>query len=118
VRFCQPHWDELREAIRTRKLDHLVPKSGEEAVERLKDELEGNPDQFDPLMAAHNMVVGNAMNILGLSLFTGDLCPLCEVEKAGKEEGLGDGTASGWVTASADGVLSHCREHNLLRPEN
>lgn len=120
MQFCQTHWDELRDAIEERKLDHLVAKSGEEAAERMKAELEGTAgvSNFDPLMSAHTMIVGNALNALGPALLMGDYCPLCEIEKTAKAEGIEDLTATGWITGAADGVLTHCQKHGLMRREN
>ena len=34
-KWCQPHWDSLREAIFARGMKHLVPQDGEAAASRL-----------------------------------------------------------------------------------
>lgn len=62
MKFCTDHWTRLRQAIADRGMDGLVPRSGVEAVTALKDELtQGRkPSNFEPLMAAHWAIAGNA----------------------------------------------------------
>lgn len=63
MRFCAPHWEQLRQAIKDRGLDSLVADSGEKAARNLVSEgAEGaTVDNFDPLMGAHNAIVSRAM---------------------------------------------------------
>lgn len=78
MKFCLPHWDKLRKAISDRGLDSLNSKGGQEAAERMQK------GAFDPLMNAHNAIVGNALDHQGggFALMTAnedgsDRCPLC-----------------------------------------
>lgn len=76
MRMCQEHWDKLKEALRERGLMGLVPQGGEAAAKLLS---EGRPD---PLMAAHNAIVGNAMDAFGIAIMMpnedgSERCPLC-----------------------------------------
>lgn len=66
MRFCQGHWNKLREAIADRGLDGLVARGGAEAVERSASELETGttPANFDPLMAAHWAIANNASRLV------------------------------------------------------
>lgn len=66
MKFCQDHWDRLREAIAARGLAVLVPESGQEAAAKFADELTRGRtiDNFDPLMAAHMAVSINAMRVV------------------------------------------------------
>lgn len=66
MKFCQNHWDKLRAAIEAQGLDSMVPKSGEEACNRMVKQLQGNEvlNNYDPLMAAHNAILSNAMDTL------------------------------------------------------
>ena len=80
MKFCQPHWEKLREAIKARGLWQLVASSGKEVVDRLKK------DGFDPLMAAHNMIVGRTLDVAGLGPMTSrpdgsEWCPLCYLQQ-------------------------------------
>ena len=63
MKFCQPHWEQLRAAIAKRGLSALVAEGGEQAARNLVRELEEGQsiDSFDPLMAAHNAIFSNAM---------------------------------------------------------
>ena len=76
MRMCNAHWDKLRDAIRVRGLDGLIAKDGAQAAADLAD---GRPD---PLMAAHNAIVGNALGVVGLAAMAHnddgtERCPLC-----------------------------------------
>ena len=123
MRFCQRHWDALRAAVRARGLDHLVGKSGREALERARDELAGTATDatYDPLLAAHNMILGRALEGGGLYLLTGDYCPVCEAvaHKDDSPNGAAltvEQAESYWIDGPADAVLAYCREHGLAPP--
>jgi hypothetical protein len=101
MKFCQSHWDALREEINKRGLEQFVARSGKEMAARAEEALRaGTPmvdldhntitELGDPLMDAHNMIVGNTMQLLksagapAMWLFTvnedgSDKCPLCVV---------------------------------------
>lgn len=88
MKFCQGHWDKLRAAIDQRGLTPLVAKDGRMAMQNTVLELEGRADeaQFDPLMNAHWMIVGRALDLGGMYLMGstpegGEYCPVCEVMK-------------------------------------
>lgn len=67
MKFCQPHWDALREAIADRGLEVLVAENGDEALTKMRRQLEGEDtiDSFEPLLHAHGLIMGNTLNILG-----------------------------------------------------
>lgn len=92
MKFCAPHWDSLTQAIKSRGLGDFVSATAEESFQRMKGSLGGKPESlktFDPLMAAHNMIVNNAMRFASefggnpLALLFGDPehpeheCPIC-----------------------------------------
>jgi hypothetical protein len=110
LKFCDDHWEKLRQAVKDRGLWHLVARSGQEATERVKDEL-GNKETdatWDPLMACHWAVNGNALKMGGLYLLQGDLCQICEAIK----HGCGD--ESLWINRPADDALAYAKEHGLI----
>jgi len=87
--MCQPHWEALKREITSRGLGDFIAKDGEEAVRQMKASLD-NPDvlrleDFDPLMAANNMIFSQAMQSRGLAMLQPDEntgkppCPLCFV---------------------------------------
>lgn len=81
MKFCQTHWDMLRASVESRGMGHLVAANGRDALARTVADLEGRaePDDFDPLMGAHNVILSRALDAVGLGLMFGDLCPVCEV---------------------------------------
>ena len=108
MQFCQPHWDRLRQEIKSHGVWDLVSVSGEEAVGKLVDELKGKEptlEGYDPLMAAHNMITSRALECGGLYLLTGDYCPLCEVTKASKPE-----VAEGWIRGASKAAVDYAVE--------
>ncbi len=110
MRFCQPHWEQLKDAIRERGLFHLVADSGEAAVERLAEEAKGEATiaTYDPLMDAHNMMVVRAIECGGLSVLRGDTCPLCEANRH-----THDGMADEWITTCTNAILVYCEANDL-----
>lgn len=93
MKFCQPHWDQLRQKVDARGLTSLIADTGEQAAKNIVRELEEGErtiDTFDPLMGAHNAIWGNAMRIAQetyqsspLAMLAGDPqhpeweCPVC-----------------------------------------
>lgn len=67
MRFCDDHWERLRQAISDRGLDHLVAPDAETAVAQAVQELEQgqSPVTYDPLMAAMWGISSNVMRTLG-----------------------------------------------------
>jgi hypothetical protein len=103
MKFCQPHWEALRKAVADRGMDHLVAKSGQEAAERTKSEIEDGPQpaNFDPLMRLHWMISGRVLEGFGLYLMLGDYCPMCE---AGKHCEKCREEVETWPDSAADAV--------------
>ncbi len=120
MKFCEPHWQELKDAIRARGLWHLVASSSEAAFERAKAELggKGTLATYDPLMAAHWAICSRAIELGGLYLLEGPYCPLCELDAHTKNP---DGSKSDppqsreWIKGVSDAVERFCIE-NGLRP--
>ena len=86
MKFCMPHWDALRAAIKARGLNALVAESGEKAVSNMTSELKDGStiDNYDPLMAAHWAIVNNVADIDPNILFIED-CPLCYANRMHNE---------------------------------
>lgn len=116
MKFCEPHWEQLKDKIKELGMWDLVSKGGQDLAERMQAEISGKGDgkwNFDPLMSAHNMIVTNAVRAGGLYLLEGDLCPLCELDK-NKEAMKEDSTV--WIEKAAQGALEYCREKGLVAP--
>lgn len=124
MRFCKPHWDALRAAVTQRGMDHLVAKSGEEAMASMVAELGGTATKqdWDPLMAAHWAIVTRVTERVGLAaLTTPDFCPLCAVQESYEHVAAtydpipaGAVDAQHWVDSCMDAMLRHARECGLM----
>jgi hypothetical protein len=102
MKFCQPHWEKLREAVKARGMDQLVAKGGPEAIRRTVSEIEDGPTpaNFDPLMRLHWMIAGRVMEQIPY-IITGDYCPMCE---AGKHCENCRAVVEAWPESAADAV--------------
>jgi hypothetical protein len=112
MKFCQPHWDRLRNAIKERGIDHLGAKTGEQVIEEMKADLEGQKRPYDPLLDCHWMITCRAMELGGLYLMTqkedgSNYCPICEVIAHGGDE-------DHWINGPADAALEECRKRGLV----
>ena len=91
----------------------LVAESGEQAAKNLLSEMEGRTiDNFDPLMAAHNAIMTNAIATAGLEVMMAnedgsDRCPLCWMN--GKSNDAGNPVLNvfdEWIERAADDALA------------
>ncbi len=96
MRFCQDHWDKLKDAVDARGLSAFVADDGSAVIDRVVAESESGPSKttFEPLMAAHMAIVSNVLRIAGLEAMANnedgtDRCPLCFII-AGCNCGQGD----------------------------
>ncbi len=113
MRMCVPHWNELKAAISERGLDPFVSNSGEEAAKRTVAEFEtdgARRETFDPLMAAYLMIVGNAIDAVGLVLMIpspdgNDPCPICYIATNTPEGHPLKADIANWIKYAADGAL-------------
>lgn len=119
-RFCQPHWDKLREAIADRGMEHLIPQSGVTAAMQLVDALEregeATPVNYDPLMGAWSALLGNLSNIIPTLIFM-EGCPMCIVIDSGKHHGVPQEHLDGienWIYRAADDQLGIATELGLM----
>jgi len=81
MKMCQPHWDMLRAEVAAQGLADWVAPDGETAAAQLVDEVrrgEHTRVNYDPLMAAHNMILGRALDVAGIVVLLDDFgCPIC-----------------------------------------
>lgn len=111
MNICQPHWDRLKQAIYSRGLNDFIAADGKEIIRQVVKSV-NNPDtlaleDFDPLLAANNMISSFAMQHAGLSMLvpdaqTGKLpCPLCLV--AGPHD-------QNWIDGACDQAAEMVKE--------
>ena len=117
------HWTRLRQTIEDRGLSALVADSGKKAAANLASEVvDGRTiDNFDPLMAAHNAILGNVVKLTGLAVMVNnedgsERCPLCYLNQR---------SADSWEKERAGGAMigapyrcgdDRCGEEHLFPP--
>lgn len=123
MKFCDCHWAALKEAVKVRGMWGLVAKDGTAVMERIKEEIAGNAsdDNFDPLAAATWAIYGRAIELGGLNMMMGELCPLCELDTQVKGDSEiqqldanGRIPSQNWIEGCCDSLLEYCREKCLL----
>src|SRR3990167_6798335 len=122
VKFCQPHWDRLRQLVIDKGMESLISKSPEAAQSRVEEELEGvaTAATYDPLLSAYWMLMARALEQGGDYLLCEkpgenlEYCPMCEVEAQGVKQFNKEGAAESWMDGCTDACLRYCRENNLL----
>jgi hypothetical protein len=138
MKFCQPHWDAMREAVKKRGLWKFVAE-GREAFDNTVLALKGHGEPFDPLMGSMWKIAGQVgQNVersqgpLAALQCMGDpnWCPLCQIQesfenlmdggKAAREEFMRNAPkgskpldAQGWIDATMDGALEYAREQKM-----
>lgn len=87
MKFCQSHWDKIRDGLKDRSMFHLVAKSSQELFGRFEKEENKQLSVPDPLMEAHNMILQRSLqflpHIIGKNedAADGHFCCLCEAAK-------------------------------------
>lgn len=87
--FCDDHWNRLRAKIDEAGLSHLVSANGEIAAMKETSAWRGDEptlDNYDPLMHAHNSIMLNTIQMIGV--FEG--CPLCTLDTIHAEQCVGE----------------------------
>lgn len=88
MNFCKKHWDAIKEDVERLGLSRFVAQSGEQAVEHIVREFEGESTvvDFEPLLGASGQLFSIACNFIGSSVMfaaEGDErppCPVCAIE--------------------------------------
>ncbi|HET7713867.1 MAG TPA: hypothetical protein VFK94_06530 [Patescibacteria group bacterium] len=115
MNWCQPHWDQLRQAIYDRGMAHMVPQGGENAAKQMTEEIKGKDDStgFDPLMRAWGMINGRYMEIMGFTLE----CPPCllvqhETACTNKECSA---KVDEWIDGCTNSILQYAKSLGLVK---
>lgn len=106
-------------------MSHLVARSGEQAVEDLKAQIEGAATlaNWDPLMAAHWAIANRVMERVGLAALNEGFCPCCAVDESYKvfvaagnapPPGQKAMDANGWINSCTDSMLNYARDNGLM----
>jgi hypothetical protein len=131
MKWCQAHWDALREGVKARRMWRFVPQSGEEAFDNTVLELQGHGSTFDPLSGAMWQLTNQVMENIGKSEGPGGVvaafgdpqwCPMCEVQAS--YDWWDDPTkntdrsprpdyalnAQGWIDGKLDGAAEYVKQ--------
>jgi hypothetical protein len=113
VQICKDHWKKMQDKVAELGMDNFVSKTGEEAMEKMVDSLEGTdatPEKvFDPLLNANWAILAQWMHDVGIAGMTYDGCPLCEVESGSA------GRAQNWIDGSIGDQLAYAKHHGLIK---
>lgn len=123
MKFCQPHWDSLKAAIIARGLGDMIARDGKEAARQMAGHMKGDKvtlENFDPLMSAHWMILGNAVEMIKrvggdiVPLMTEEKCPICFLNNLSEEHDkvcvdpnckkVKGQTFDDWIDKAADGA--------------
>ena len=88
MNFCKKHWDAISDDVERLGLSRFVARSGDEAVDHVVRELEGDSTvvDFEPLIGASSQLFSIACNFVGSSVMLAELgeekppCPVCALE--------------------------------------
>ena len=123
MKWCQEHWDAMKEKVRELGMWHLVAPNAEAAIEAMKEDIEAAGEHreskaaFDPLMSAFWAINGRALAMGGLYIMSEPVCPLCELDKhAPSDAPIPEGFAS-HAAAWIDGCMRAQREGARNRGE-
>lgn len=113
VQICKDHWKNMRDKVSELGMDHLVSKTGEEAMEKMVDQIEGTdttPEKtFDPLLNANWAITAQWIKDVGIAGMSYDGCPLCEVESTSP------GRAQNWIDGSIGDQLEYAKHHGIIK---
>lgn len=110
MKFCIPHWEQLKQAVKDRGMYHLVHSSGQAAMDALARVADGISDEkdFDPLMAATMRIYGQFAREAGWEKLDADICPLCEIAETMPD------MPDNWIDGCCDEMLEFARESKLM----
>lgn len=119
MKFCQQHWDRLKDLIREAGLYKYVAESGEDLAKRLDREF----TIPDPLFSCHNNLTAFALKNGGLYLMGqdengNDYCPMCECKKAGIDGKLNEALDEQWMKSEVNAAKNWYIEKGLLNDAN
>lgn len=91
MQMCTGHWEMLKEETLSLGLGDWIATSGETAALQQADQIsrqEPTRLNFDPLMDAHNMILGRTLEMIGFQALTVEFgCPICRFNEKRTPEG-------------------------------
>lgn len=88
MKYCQKHWDQLKDSIKKYGIWSMVSSDAIEALRRQQATTQ-TKENFDPLMACSIQVYQRALRLLGFYMLNEvEICPVCElIEKIPDSKG-------------------------------
>ena len=121
MEICKDHWEKVRQAIADRGMDHLGARGGEQALENIKAELEGEETPFDPYMTVNMMIWNRALQMGGLYLMElredgSHYCPVCEalLHMEPPEGKTKEDQERFWIDGPVNAALEEAREKGAI----
>lgn len=106
MNWCQPHWDQLRQAIKVRGLDNFGAKNSEELKAQIEND---NEEKFDPLMGSWMRINQHMIESPGCR---GRIleCPMCILVTDGQPD-----LVAKWIDGCTDEALKYAIEKGYLK---
>lgn len=117
MNWCKPHWQQLREVLKSKGLDKFGAQTSEEAMAEIQHQIEeGTEKGFDPLLgswARINTKMAEGLNRMGRHKELLELkCPLCTLVEDQRPELVAD-----WLEGVTEGARLYAVEEGLLKPQ-
>ncbi len=110
MNWCQPHWNQLREALETRGLSKFGAQTGEQAARDMIAQSEGKATDFDPLMGSWLQINQQMLKDVGLRALT--QCPLCILIEDGQPH-----LVENWINGVTDSALKYALDEGLIKQQ-
>lgn len=130
MKFCDDHWKKLRAEVELQGLGKFVARTQEDLNDRL-DHMK-SPDGvwvvppeaagFEPLIGAHNAILANALDIVGIELFAElfpgeakDRCPLCFLKAGCQDNAECAAKFENWIQHAVGDMVTSAKTMGLIK---
>jgi hypothetical protein len=135
MKWCQKHWDALRDGVKARGLEQFGAQDGREALENEVLALKGAGSAFDPLMGSHWQLRSEVLDNVAKSQGPGaalsclgapDWCPMCAIQESfdwwddpakntiGSQRPPNAGDAQAWIDRKLDAAARYAAEQGFI----
>lgn len=110
MKWCPPHWNALREAIRVRGLDGFGAQNAQQAAVDMEAQIEGEKTAFDTLMGSFWKINNQMLENVGLRAM--GACPLCLLVEDGQPE-----LVENWISGVTDSAKAYAIQQGLVKTQ-
>lgn len=107
--MCIEHWNQIRAEVEKQGLTKFVAKSTEDLVRLM------NEGGRDPLMGAHNAIMGAVIEKSGMAWITVNPCPYCFVIGQRKANNITE--PLDWIEGAVEDELNYFKEKGLIESQ-